>query len=349
MIKKNILLAALLAGFAAQAFANVEAFDADADDKEVREFHVSRFAGAPMAGFDFHFGGPLMRHGRSVKNAPYSAESISENIQLLPDGNQIVRRNSTVHYRDSAGRTRTEVKDANGNIRNITIHDGENTYILNPEKKTAMKVGVSREVARLAAERGKEAAEKARARIAELRKEGKLPPEGKEREFVFKQVERVNASDQVKVAEDVRVKVLSNVEARLGDLNTRLAPIVVGAMGDSKFSRSSTTKDLGSKDFDGVKAEGKLRSYEIPAGEIGNQKPIVVSSESWYAPELQMTVYSKHSDPRSGERIYRLANLKRDEPAAALFTVPGDYAVTDALHRIERKLEEKKAEKIDKK
>jgi hypothetical protein len=338
MTKKNILLAALLAALSAQAFANVETFDADADDKEVREFHISRFAGAPMGGFEFFYGGPSIRAGRTVKNAPYSAEAISENLQQLQDGNQIVRKNSTLHYRDSAGRTRMEVKDSSGAVKTITIHDGENTFILHPEKKTAMKVGVPRELARLASE-------KARERIAELRKEGKLPAEGKEREFVFKRVERINADEHKKVAEDVRVKVLSNVETRLGELNTRLAPIVVGAMGDAKFSRSSTTKDLGSKDFDGVKAEGKQRSYEIPAGEIGNQKPIVVSSETWYSSELQMTVYSKHSDPRSGERTYRLANLKRDEPAAALFTVPSDYTVTEALHKIERKLEEKKAEK----
>jgi hypothetical protein len=63
----------------------------------------------------------------------------------------------------------------------------------------------------------------------------------------------------------------------------------------------------------------------------------VVSDESWYAPELQVTVYSKHSDPRSGERVYRLANLKREEPAASLFAVPADYTVKDPLLKLREK------------
>ena len=106
-----------------------------------------------------------------------------------------------------------------------------------------------------------------------------------------------------------------------------------------KYARNATTKDLGTKDMGGVKATGKLRSYEIPAGEMGNKNPIVVADETWYAPDLQVTLYQKHSDPRSGERVYRLENLKRDEPAAALFAVPSDYKVKDVMANIERRLE----------
>lgn len=83
-----------------------------------------------------------------------------------------------------------------------------------------------------------------------------------------------------------------------------------------------TTSSLGTKEFDGVKAEGKATTWTIPAGEIGNRNPIVVKSESWYSPELQVTVYSRYDDPRTGETIYRLANVKRGEPAADLFKAP---------------------------
>jgi hypothetical protein len=54
-----------------------------------------------------------------------------------------------------------------------------------------------------------------------------------------------------------------------------------------------------------------------------------VSDERWYSPDLQVTVYTKHSDPRSGEVVYRLEKIRRDEPQAALFTVPADYTVKD--------------------
>jgi hypothetical protein len=85
------------------------------------------------------------------------------------------------------------------------------------------------------------------------------------------------------------------------------------------------TTSLGSKDFDGVRAEGKSTTWTIPAGEIGNKNPIVITSESWYSPELQVTVYSRYADPRTGESVYRLAGLKRADPGPDLFKVPEDY------------------------
>lgn len=87
------------------------------------------------------------------------------------------------------------------------------------------------------------------------------------------------------------------------------------------------TTSLGMKEFDGVKAEGKSTTWTIPAGEIGNRNPINIMSETWYSPELQVTVYSRHSDPRTGESIYRLASIRRGEPPADLFRVPDDYKV----------------------
>ena len=85
------------------------------------------------------------------------------------------------------------------------------------------------------------------------------------------------------------------------------------------------TKSLGTREFDGIKAEGTQTTHTIPAGEIGNEKPIVITSERWFSPELHVVVFAKTSDPRVGETIYRLANLKRDEPSAELFKVPADY------------------------
>jgi hypothetical protein len=85
------------------------------------------------------------------------------------------------------------------------------------------------------------------------------------------------------------------------------------------------TTSLGTRDFDGVKAEGKSTVWTIAAGEIGNKNPINIVSESWYSPELKVTVQSRYSDPRTGETVYRLANIRRTEPAADLFKVPEEY------------------------
>jgi hypothetical protein len=43
---------------------------------------------------------------------------------------------------------------------------------------------------------------------------------------------------------------------------------------------------------------------------------------------LQIVVKSIHTDPRFGQTTYQLTNIQRSEPAAALFQVPSDYAIT---------------------
>ena len=65
----------------------------------------------------------------------------------------------------------------------------------------------------------------------------------------------------------------------------------------------------------------------IPAGEIGNSNAIEITSEVWTSPDLQVTVMSKHNDPRFGETVYRLTNMNRVEPDHSLFEVPPGYAV----------------------
>ena len=47
--------------------------------------------------------------GKVVKGAPYSAEAVTENTQMLPDGNRIANKSTAVTYRDSEGRTRREM------------------------------------------------------------------------------------------------------------------------------------------------------------------------------------------------------------------------------------------------
>ena len=65
----------------------------------------------------------------------------------------------------------------------------------------------------------------------------------------------------------------------------------------------------------------------VPAGKVGNEKPIVIVREVWTAPELMLTLRSRDFDPRSNEVNYRLQNLGRGEPDAALMRVPADYNV----------------------
>ncbi len=80
--------------------------------------------------------------------------------------------------------------------------------------------------------------------------------------------------------------------------------------------------------------EGTRSTRTIAAGQIGNEKPIEIVSESWFSPDLKTVVYSKRSDPRSGDMIYSLTNISRSEPDASLFAVPADYklAAENEIH-----------------
>lgn len=330
MKTKQLVLAVLLASLALPVLA---------DEGQAVTAHTTRIVTRDGS---FQVGDGGFRTG-SMKNAPYSAQTVTERQQNLPDGNQIADRHTAMVYRDSAGRTRQEVSDAKGELKVVTIHDpvAGATWILKPQDRTATKIARP-------AEAGRKAGEAARAHIEQMRKDGTLPSverhklaDGSE-EIIVKRVVRADGEARHEMQENVRVQVSKALEANgaaLRDMQTRLAPLTAGAFGDMKWASKATTKDLGTRDFNGIKAEGKLRSYEIPAGEIGNRNPIVVSDETWYAPDLQVTVYTRHSDPRSGDTVFRLDNLKREEPAASLFSVPSDYTVKEPLAKLAEKVQ----------
>jgi hypothetical protein len=116
----------------------------------------------------------------------------------------------------------------------------------------------------------------------------------------------------------------NNKVARKERLDGERRPREAGDPEDAK------SESLGTKAIEGVKVEGTRLSFEIPAGEIGNDKPMQVITERWFSPELQVLVYSKHIDPIAGEHIFRLINIKRGEPSAELFTIPTGYRVEAA-------------------
>ena len=315
MTTRHLLLAALLAGLFAPALA--EDAQGRASDGAMT-FHFDSM------NVDARTGAAVMR-SNIVKTAPYSAQMVTEFAQALADGNQIATRRTTMTYRDSAGRTRQEIRDDKGDVVTVTINDpvsGTN-LILHPQNRTAVRINPGATA--------RAAADAARAKVDQMRKDGTLPAGSQD--IIVKRVQGIDDAERQRIQRDVRIQVsraLAENGTALRDMQMQVAPLMNGAFADVKWSTKAATKDLGTRDFGGIRAEGKLRSYEIPAGAIGNRNAIVVSDETWTAPDLQVTVYTKHSDPRSGDVVFRLENIKREEPAAALFTVPADYTVREA-------------------
>lgn len=92
---------------------------------------------------------------------------------------------------------------------------------------------------------------------------------------------------------------------------------------------SSTSEDLGTMQIEGFTVTGTRHIRTIPAGEIGNDQPIVTTSETWFSPELKMILLSKSDDPQTGKSITKLVNIHAGEPDPSLFHVPADYTVQD--------------------
>jgi len=100
----------------------------------------------------------------------------------------------------------------------------------------------------------------------------------------------------------------------------------VGDAHEGQQSKESSEQvkheDLGTQTIEGVSAQGKRETVTIPAGQIGNERPIEIVTETWFSPELHTMVLRKHSDPRLGDSTYRLTDIKRNEPDASLFQPP---------------------------
>jgi hypothetical protein len=86
-------------------------------------------------------------------------------------------------------------------------------------------------------------------------------------------------------------------------------------------------EQLGTKTLAGVQAEGVRVTRTIPAGEIGNEKPIIVTTERWFSSDLQIPVLITHSDPMMGTVTTKITSVTRGEPDASFFQVPSDYKI----------------------
>jgi hypothetical protein len=273
------------------------------------------------------FGGPV------IKGAPYSAQVVTESVQTLSDGNRIVNKNTSSVYRDSEGRTRREqtLKGIGGlgsvdePIQTIFINDPVTgvSYALDSRSHVAHKSSVMKFEWKTASP-----AVVGTAAVPVP----PPPPPGDGARFEFKVGPDVAGPGQIMVAPagvpppgapapgpegGYRVQAQGGWEA---------STYVFKRQGGAS---NAVKESLGKQNIEGVDAEGTRTTVTIPAGEIGNERPIEIVSERWYSPELQLVVMTRNSDPRSGETTYRLTNISRTEPAKSLFEVPADYTVKE--------------------
>ncbi|HWF46752.1 MAG TPA: hypothetical protein VG168_07085 [Bryobacteraceae bacterium] len=234
-----------------------------------------------------------------VTGAPYSADTTTQRIQMLADGNRIEQNTSGSVARDSQGRLRRDESlplagpDGEEAPHIIMIDDpvAQVHWTLDAQRKVAMKMPFKA---------GPSLAAHGPSNVPNADRYA-------EKSFYFA------SGGPGMVVADGGFGMASRTQ------------IATGGPMDSNEVKT----DLGTQTIEGVPARGTRLTRTIPVGQIGNAEPITITTETWYSPDLKVLVMSKSSDPRIGDTSYTLTNIQRSEPSPTLFQPPADYVVKD--------------------
>lgn len=207
---------------------------------------------------------------RLIKGKPFSADTTTDIVQTLSDGNHIAHHTISKFYRDSSGRTRREQTFGNVDPSNPGPHE--------------VKIFVDDPVANAA--------------------------------YVFDPGEKSVIR---------RTRSSKFLDERENQNNPS-----VGSLPKLDESRDIVKQDLGQKTIEGVACTGTMQTITIPAGQIGNEQPIAIVTETWFAPSIDAIVQSSTNDPRFGNTVYQLHNIQLSEQPLSLFEPPANYAVQTA-------------------
>lgn len=231
--------------------------------------------------------------GRVVTGAPYSADEKTESVQTLADDTHITNSTTTRIYRDGQGRTRREMT--------LPSFKGETT------PRTLITIndpvnGVSYS----------------------------LDPESK---VAHKMSAPSGLATKLRAEIDTQAAQAMEAEAKM---KAQVRASTSGGPGYQVVVRQSAEpapemkhEDLGANVMEGVSVTGTRETTVIAAGRIGNDKPITVTSETWYSPDLKTEVKSVHNDPRMGQTTHTITNINRTEPDSSLFLPPSDYKLEE--------------------
>lgn len=288
------------------------------DHAGAQEFNY-KIAGDPQNTFFYEINDAPV----TVKGSPYTAKAITTTVQTLADGNKITHTNEVQLARDSEGRTRREQNladigpwktNAKGSIISINDPVEHVRYELRQsgDKVVSANKTMSVERTRVLENKTRAMAEDAQVHAGHGSGVG------------------VGVGDEPGM--DKNIVIVTSDNDNVMTNNSRYKTEQDGAQ-----AKNVKTEDLGTQSIEGVSAHGKRTTVTIPAGQIGNDQPINIVTETWYSPELQLTVMSKRNDPRTGETEFKMTNIQRVEPDPTLFQAPpGVQIETNPLPKVKR-------------
>jgi len=225
-----------------------------------------------------------------VKGAPYSATINNESVQTLADGNRIVQTTTGTIARDSQGRTRQDAAlPAIGNLS--AVGAPHLVFIQDSVAGTSYTLNLTDKTAW----------------------KNPTPP-------------AVIGGRGASVGSDT---FFVHTEGGMPPLPP--PPPMIAQMKHLATDEQleANTESLGSQTMEGVVVSGVRTTRTIPAGQVGNDRPISIITEVWTSTDLKTIVSSKRNDPRMGEQTFRLTNIVRAEPDPSLFAVPSDFKIID--------------------
>lgn len=229
-----------------------------------------------------------------VKGAPFCATVVTEHTQSLADGNRIHTSDSSVLCRDSEGRTRRE---AGLNLLGASQPSAAPKLITIVDPVAGVRYLLDTE--------------------NKVAQKMPLPPAGRP------------AAAEGGPPHPPGKQVMIYQQTGGAGSDVAFNEMMVKKVGPEPGEAPANSENLGDQSIDGIHVTGTRVTTTIPAGKMGNEKPITVTSERWYSPELKATVVTKHDDPWAGELKTELKNVNTAEPDASLFSVPADYKIVD--------------------
>jgi hypothetical protein len=227
-----------------------------------------------------------------VRNSPFSATLLVESTVRQPDGATSTKTTTSLLYRDKKGRTRSDrFGEQQVDPAALESVTPHSSVINDPVAGFTYTLDHAHTSARRSA-------------------------------FVYQPKETAGESAGQTQATSARQHFLPMPASSGGENNGLSAGTAAG-------SSAAKTESLGTREIEGVLAEGTRVTMTLPAGAHGNEHPIQYVSERWYSLALQTVVLLKRSDPQGGETTYRLININLGEPSTSLFTMPANYKVRD--------------------
>jgi len=230
--------------------------------------------------------------GRAVVGRPITALEEHHSLQVLGDGTRIESKTTDKFYRDGQGRTRVE-------------HEDGTVLIEDPVQGARAEYKPGKTVTRSGA-----------FSTANTQK------------FYFSTTTGNGDLMQAKLAAEAAMpdRQVTLVARRVATTGATADKQNADKQNAEAASKAETRKeeDLGVQILYGTAAHGTRTTITIPIGQIGNDRPINIISESWYSTDLQMLVKSVNNDPRFGENTYELTNIVPGAPDPSLFQLPAD-------------------------